>query len=78
ESPAPGAAFEGLPLPMVLEVAAAPAEAEAEWPLRRLVERAGLLQLTPSPDALLRLRGANTPEEYGRLAREAGLPRAPI
>jgi molybdopterin-guanine dinucleotide biosynthesis protein A len=60
---ATGGCYEGLPLPMVLDAAALPADAEAGWPLRRLVERAGLVAL-PVPDgALQRLRGANTPEE---------------
>jgi molybdopterin-guanine dinucleotide biosynthesis protein A len=69
-APAPGAAFEGLPLPMVLHAAAFPAEAEDDWPLRRLVDAAGLAWLpVPSPEATQRLRGANTPEEHARLAR---------
>ena len=60
---ATGGCYEGLPLPMVLDAAALPADAEAGWPLRRLVERAGLVAL-PVPDgALQRLRVANTPEE---------------
>ncbi len=67
---APGAAYEGLPLPMVLTVAAFPAGAQDGWPLRRLVQAAGLAWLPPpSPEAMLRLRGANTPEERDRLAR---------
>lgn len=58
-----GGCYEGLPAPMVLEAAALPPDAEAGWPLRRLVERTGL-EVLPVPDgALLRLRGANTPEE---------------
>jgi len=66
-APAPGAAYDGLPLPMMLDLSALPMEAEAGWPLRRLVERAGLAVL-PVPDgAEMRLRGANTPEEQARL-----------
>lgn len=66
---AKGGCYEGLPLPMALDAAALPADAEAGWPLRRLVERAGLVAL-PVPDgALLRLRGANTPEERDGLLR---------
>jgi len=64
---APGAAFEGLPLPMVIEPQAVPADARDDWPLRRLVERAGLAQIAADPAAQDRLRGANTPEERDRL-----------
>ena len=65
--PSPGAAYEGLLLPMVLDLAFLPAEAEAAWPLARFVERAGL-RLLPCPmDRLARLRGANTPEERDAL-----------
>lgn len=66
---APGAAYEGLPLPMALAFAALPDGVEAGWPLRRLVERAGLLTAPLAPDAEARLRGANTPEERARLLR---------
>lgn len=66
---ATGGCYEGLPVPMVLDAAALPADAEAGWPLRRLVERAGLRAL-PVPDGTLpRLRGANTPEERDALLR---------
>jgi molybdopterin-guanine dinucleotide biosynthesis protein A len=64
---APGAAFEGLPLPMVLTFSALPEGVEAGWPLRRLVERAGLLVLAAPVEAEARLRGANTPEERAGL-----------
>ncbi|WP_354073708.1 NTP transferase domain-containing protein [Caulobacter sp. 1776] len=64
---AAGGYYEGLPVPMVVDAAALPADAEPGWPLRRLVERAGLLAL-PIPDgAMARLRGANTPEERAAL-----------
>jgi molybdopterin-guanine dinucleotide biosynthesis protein A len=66
-APPPGAAYDGLPLPMVISLAAIPGEAEDGWPLRRLVERAGLAVI-PVPDgAFARLRGANTPEELNVL-----------
>lgn len=66
-APGPGAFYDGLPVPMVFELAALPGEAEASWPLRRLVERAGLAAL-PCDEAMRpRLRGANTPEERARL-----------
>jgi molybdopterin-guanine dinucleotide biosynthesis protein A len=63
----PGAFYDGLPVPMVVALAALPAEAEAGWPLRRLVERAGLAALACDETLRLRLRGANTPEERARL-----------
>ena len=68
---APGAAFEGLPLPMVLDLSALPADAQSGWPLRRLVERAGLLAVPVPAGAEARLRGANTPEERERLLPSA-------
>jgi molybdopterin-guanine dinucleotide biosynthesis protein A len=64
----PGAFYEGLPVPMVLTLAALPADAEAGWPLRRLVERAGLTALACDEALRLRLRGANTPEEREKLS----------
>ncbi len=70
-SPAPGAAFADLPLPMVIDPAAVPPEACDDWPLRRFVERAGLAQIVADPAIQARLRGANTPEERDRLLREA-------
>ncbi len=59
----PGAFYDGLPLPMMLSLSALPADAEAAWPLRRLVERAGLATLACDEAVRARLRGANTPEE---------------
>jgi molybdopterin-guanine dinucleotide biosynthesis protein A len=66
---APGAAYQGLPLPMVLALSAVPEDAVAGWPLRRLVERAGLVVVDLPVEAEARLRGANTPEERARLLR---------
>ena len=74
-APSPGAAFEGLHLPMVLDIAALPAGAEASWPLGRLAERAGLLRVPCPADRLDRVRGANTPEEREALLRRLGKPR---
>lgn len=68
-APAPGAAYEGLHLPLVLESAALPADAGAGWPMGRLVERAGLARLAVPAEAAARLRGANTPEERQDLLR---------
>lgn len=64
-----GGYYEGLPVPMVVAAKALPAEAEAGWPLRRLVERAGLAALPVPEGAMARLRGANTPEEFSALNR---------
>lgn len=69
---APGAAYDGLPLPMVIARSAIPADAEAGWPLRRLVERAGLASIVSPPAARARLRGANTPEERAELLTALG------
>lgn len=72
EAGSAGASYDGFPLPMVLPINRLPADARSDWPLRRLVERAGLTQLTPDPAAATRLRGANTPEERDDLIRAAG------
>lgn len=64
-----GGYYEGLPVPMVLEARAIPADAEAGWPLRRFVDRAGLTALSVPDGAMARLRGANTPEERADLLR---------
>lgn len=63
----PGGFYEGLPVPMVMALAALPVDAEAGWPLRRLVERAGLAALPCDEAVRARLRGANTPEERASL-----------
>lgn len=63
----PGAAYDGLPLPMTLAIDAIPADAAADWSLRRLVERAGLAVLTCAGAVLARARGANTPAERDAL-----------
>jgi len=63
----PGAAFEGLPVPMVIEIEALPADAENDWPLRRLVERAGVKAVACPDDVLRRARGANDADEQARL-----------
>ena len=58
-----GAAFEGLHLPVLLPLASVPNDAEAGWPLARLLERANVERVVANPDAYARLRGANTPDE---------------
>jgi molybdopterin-guanine dinucleotide biosynthesis protein A len=59
----PGAAFEGFPLPAVLNIDAVARDAEAWWPLRRLIARAGLEIVTCDEARVRRIRGANTPAE---------------
>ena len=59
----PGAVFKGLHLPMVLNLRALPDDSQADWPIDRLVDRAGLARLDCPAEALARLRGANTPAE---------------
>ena len=71
DSRAPGAAYDGLPLPMVIDLAAIPADTEAHWPLKRLAQAAALAVLPCSDEARPRLRGANTPEERRRLLNAA-------
>ena len=62
-----GATFDASPVPMVLPLEAMPEGAQAGWPLRRLVERAGLAVLECPEEAKARLLGANTPQERDRL-----------
>lgn len=59
----PGAVYAGYPLPAVIAVDAIPTDAQPDWPLRRLAERAGLAVLPCSAAVERRIRGANTPEE---------------
>jgi molybdopterin-guanine dinucleotide biosynthesis protein A len=66
-APAPGAVYAGYPLPAMISLAALPLDAEPAWPLRRLVERAGLAVLDCPPARARRLRGANTAEERAAL-----------
>jgi len=65
-----GAAFDGLNFPFVVGAEALPHDAEAAWPVGRLIERAGLTRLSCPPSARARLRGANTPEEREALLAE--------
>lgn len=71
ESLAPGAAYDGLHLPMVIDIAALPADAPANWPIGRLAQEAGLARPSCPPHARVRLRGANTPEEWAALEADA-------
>lgn len=65
-----GAVYDGYPLPMLLPLAAVPPDAEPDWPLRRLAERAGLVRVACPPEVAVRVRGANTPEERAALLRK--------
>lgn len=67
DAPGAGAAYDGLHLPMVFEADALPVDAEAGWPVARLVERAGLARPACAAGVALRLRGANTPDERATL-----------
>jgi molybdenum cofactor guanylyltransferase len=65
----PGACFDGLPLPLVVDLSALPSEDGAGWAMQRLVDMAGLRRL-PCPaeaEAEARLRGANAPAERAAL-----------
>lgn len=64
---APGAAFTGFPVPLVVDLGAIPASAAPDWPIARLIEQARLLVMSPPDDARARLRGANTPAERAAL-----------
>lgn len=62
----PGAAYEGLHLPLVVDLAALPGEVEAGYPLKRLLAQLGVVR-PPAPADAARLRGANTPQERAAL-----------
>jgi len=69
-SPPPGAAYAGYPAPMVVDLEAIPWSLEGDAPLRRFVDRAGVVTIAPAQDLVLRIRGANTPEERAALLRD--------
>lgn len=64
---APGAVYEGLPLPMAVSVAAAPRDLPDDAPLKRFIAAAGLRTLPCPASAGARIRGANTREERAAL-----------
>lgn len=64
--PATAAAYEGLPVPLVM-AAVAPEGAQADWPLFRLADAVGAQRLACSEPARARLRGANSPAERDSL-----------
>lgn len=67
---AAGGAYEGLHFPLVVALDALPSDARADWPMARLIERAGVVRLAAPPTAQARLRGANTPQERQALLAE--------
>jgi len=72
ETPPPGAAFEELHLPFVIEINALPAQSRPDWSVRRLIDTAGLRRLRCPPQSRARVRGANTPRERQALTRGGG------
>ncbi len=69
-APSPGAFYEGLYLPLVVDLAALPQSVGQGWSLRRLIETTGLVSLCRPTEGEVRLRGANTPAERGALLTE--------
>jgi molybdopterin-guanine dinucleotide biosynthesis protein A len=65
-----GAAFAGYHLPLMVSLAALPADAEADWPISRLAERAGVTRIECPTGIQARLRGANTSDEREALLAE--------
>lgn len=65
--PGPGAAYDDLHVPLVLDLAALPTDAEPGLALKRLAALAGIARLPVPPGAYARLRGANTPAERAAL-----------
>ncbi|HEX7887056.1 MAG TPA: NTP transferase domain-containing protein [Phenylobacterium sp.] len=63
ETPAPGAAYAGLNLPLVAEIAALPPGDGQGWAMGRLIDAAALARIACPAGSAARLRGANTPEE---------------
>jgi molybdopterin-guanine dinucleotide biosynthesis protein A len=74
---APGAAFDGLHFPLVMDVSATPADAAAGWPVARFIQRAGLARPPCPASAQGRLRGANTPAEREALLLGECAPQGP-
>jgi len=68
-APGPGAAYDGLNLPLAFSLARLPAEAGHGWAMGRLIDAAGLARLACPADAAGRLRGANTPQEHEALLK---------
>ena len=69
-SVAPGATYDDLHFPAIVDLIAIPLAVDAGWPMARLWESVGLLRIPCPANAQLRLRGANTPEERAMLKDE--------
>lgn len=69
----PGLAFEGLHFPVMIELDKIPTDAAAGWAMAQLLDGVGVTRLPSSPEARLRLRGANTPAERVALLDELGV-----
>lgn len=67
---AAGGAYEGLHFPLVVALEALPSDARDDWPMARLIERAGVVRLAAPLGTQARLRGANTPQEREALLAE--------
>jgi molybdopterin-guanine dinucleotide biosynthesis protein A len=67
---APGAAYQGLHLPLAIDLDVAPPTRIAGWPIARFIDAVQLLRIPCPRDAMLRLRGANTPSERRALIAE--------
>jgi len=65
----PAAAYRGLNLPLVFDLASLPPKARPDWPVARFADELGAAWLACPPDAAARLRGANTPGERDALLR---------
>ena len=64
------AAYDGLHLPLVLDLAALPAAAASGMRISAFATQVGAVRLPVPPGAATRLRGANTPEEHAVLLAE--------
>jgi molybdopterin-guanine dinucleotide biosynthesis protein A len=62
-APAPGAAYDSLNLPLVMDITAAPKDVGPGWAVGRFIAAVGLARPVAPAEAYERLRGANTPEE---------------
>jgi molybdopterin-guanine dinucleotide biosynthesis protein A len=67
DAPSPGACFEGLNLPLVVELSALAPDDAHGWSMVKLIEAVGLVRLECPAPALARLHGANTPSERAEL-----------
>jgi molybdopterin-guanine dinucleotide biosynthesis protein A len=66
----PGAVYEGLHLPLAIDLDVALPTSIAGWPIARFIDAAQLRRIPCPRDAAPRLRGANTPLERQALIAE--------